>query len=237
MNLEKVLLVEDAADMQRIVKATIGAVCDLICVTTLKLAEEIIQTQSIALVVLDVNLPDGTGFDFCKKLRDNETFKTLPIIFLTGENDVAQRVLGFDLGADDYVVKPFEPNEFKARVFSRLKRRNSEVVTSSYSHGLFSIDWSSQKAFVVTKGERLELHLTPIEFKLLIHFARNEEKIFSREELLTAVWGQAVHVSGHTVDTHISSLRKKVGEYGRFFRSVVRRGYCFSPEKPIKATA
>ncbi len=226
---EKVLLVEDARDMQMIVMATIGNDCALTCTGSLDEARNALQEEVFSLILLDVGLPDGSGFDFCLALRAQGKFKAVPIIFLTGEDGITQRVRGFDYGADDYIVKPFEPNEFKARVFSKLKRKTEAAEQSSFSSGKFSVDWSTQKATKINKdGSKAELALTPIEFKLLVQFLRNENKIFSREELLVAVWGSAVHVSGHTVDTHISSLRKKVGEYSVFFKAVVKKGYRYS---------
>ena len=116
MKKQKVLLVEDAADMQLIVKAAIGEICDLIFVKTLKDAAQTLRGGGFALVLLDIVLPDGDGFTFCKTLRASPGTKDLPIIFLTGENEISQRVLGFDLGADDYITKPFWIGELLARL-------------------------------------------------------------------------------------------------------------------------
>ena len=229
MKKEKVILVEDAPDMQMIVRATIGADCELTCASNIQDAQKLIHENDYALILLDVMLPDGSGFHFCRTLRGDDKFKSIPIFFLTGQDEVSQRVMGFDIGADDYITKPFEPNEFKARVFSKLKRKSEATEQSSFSRGLFTIDWGTQRASLAKKdGTKQELSLTPIEFKLLVQFLKNEGKTFSREELLIAVWGSSVHVSGHTVDTHISSLRKKVGEFGAFFKAVVKKGYMYN---------
>jgi two-component system, OmpR family, phosphate regulon response regulator PhoB len=228
MKNEKVLLVEDASDMQLMVQSTLGASCEVLCAKSLKEAEELLTKERFDLMVLDVVLPDGNGFEFCKTIKARSELENLAIIFLTGENQVNDRVLGFDLGADDYVVKPFEPNEFRARVLSKLKGRALFQEQTSFSSGIFYVDWPLQKASLRKDQFKQDLGLTPIEFKLLVQFLRNEGKIFSREELLTAVWGQSTHVTEHTVDTHISSLRKKVGEYGKYFKAVVRKGYTYS---------
>ena len=234
MKKEKILLVEDAPDMQTIVRATIGNECDLKIVTNIAEARKALSENDYALMLLDVILPDGSGFDFCQALRTESKFQALPIFFLTGEDDVSDRVKGFDLGGDDYITKPFEPPEFKARIFSKLKKKLSAAEQTTFSRGIFSIDWATQKAHMVKRdGTHQPLSLTPIEFKLLVQFLRNEGRIFSREELLVAVWGGAVHVSGHTVDTHISSLRKKVGEYASFFRAVVKKGYCYNSTEKL----
>lgn len=230
MKKEKVLLVEDAPDMQVIVRATIGKDCDLSCASSIAEAEKILKSNDFDMILLDVVLPDGSGFEFCQKLRSQALTRSLPIFFLTGQDEVEQRVLGFEIGGDDYIVKPFEPNEFRARVFGKLKRAGAASEQTSFTRGIFTVDWGSQKAQMKTsEGTVVDLHLTPIEFKLLVQFLRHEGRTFSREELLTAVWGGTVHVSGHTVDTHISSLRKKVGEYSSYFRAVVKKGYCYSP--------
>lgn len=232
---EKVLLVEDSAPMRMIVEATLGPICELESVESLSQAREALAKNEYALLLLDVGLPDGDGFEFCRSVRSDSRFAALPIIFLTGESDVERRVLGFEMGADDYVTKPFEPKEFRARVRARINRTQAEAKGTALSFGNFSVDLTRQKAFLKIEGSLRELSLTPIEFKLLVQFLRHQGQVFSREELLTVVWGNAVHVSGHTVDTHISSLRKKVGNYSYCFKAVVKKGYCFTFEaKPTR---
>lgn len=153
-------------------------------------------------------------------------FADLPIIFLTGHGEIEDKVLGFQLGADDYVTKPIEPTEFTARVLGKLRRQKSTQTV--IKQGGYRVDLSKQKAFSADgNGQEVELNLTPIEFKLLTHFLQNEKKIFSRQDLLQLFWGNTVHVSGHTVDTHISSLRKKMGPAGILLHSVFKKGYCF----------
>jgi two-component system, OmpR family, phosphate regulon response regulator PhoB len=224
---KRVLLVEDAMDMQMIVKAAIEKNCDLKCVETLSAAQTELSRNEYSLILLDVNLPDGDGFEFCQSLRRKDIYSDIPIIFLTGETETRSRVLGFELGADDYVTKPIEPQEFTARVLAKLKRPRK--AQTSFSQAGYRVDLVLHKIF--EKGEdgaEKALVLTPIEFKLLSHFLQNREKIFSRQDLLSMFWGDDVHVSGHTVDTHISSLRKKMGEPGRMIRSVFKKGYRLS---------
>jgi DNA-binding response OmpR family regulator len=224
---KRVLLVEDAMDMQIIVKAAIEKICILKCVETLAAAEMELGSTEYSLVLLDVNLPDGDGFEFCQSLRQKENFSDIPIIFLTGETEIRSRVLGFEIGADDYVTKPIEPLEFTARVLAKLKRQRK--TQTSFIQGGYRVDLVLHKVFERDEGgAEKALVLTPIEFKLLSHFLQNREKIFSRQDLLSMFWGDDVHVSGHTVDTHISSLRKKMGEPGKLIRSVFKKGYCLS---------
>lgn len=234
MTKEKVLLVEDSKDMQLIVKTALSLICDLHCAENLAQAREYIEKNSFDLMLLDVTLPDGDGFEFCKKLREETQLSDIPIIFLTAEKELKQKVLGFSLGADDYVTKPIEPDEFTARVIAKLRRRKTSKTAVEY--GNIKIDLTQQRALsVATNGER-DLSLTPIEFKLLAFFVKNAEKTIARDKLFTAVWGGAVHVSGHTVDTHISSLRKKLVESDCALVSIPKQGYCFSTKSKAEGS-
>lgn len=227
MNSQKILLVEDERPMQLIVQAALNQKCNLICVSTLAEAKEALGAGGFALILLDVMLPDGDGFEFCEDLRRDPRFASIPIIFLTAETRVDRKVFGFSLGADDYITKPIEPTEFTARVSAKLKRQ--KLSQTSLTHAGLRVDLNLQKAFIRSQNSEKEVGLTPIEFKLLAHFMKNEGHILAREELMTAVWGRGVHVSAHTLDTHISSLRKKLVDYGSAIKAVVRKGYCFTP--------
>lgn len=228
----KVLLVEDDLGMQKIVQAVIAPRCDLTCVGTLTGAQGEIEDSEYALLILDVHLPDGDGFSFCRQVRANPKFNDLQIIFLTGHGDKEHKVHGFSLGADDYVVKPIEPMEFIARVEARLNIKQRTKVQTNFQAAGFRVDLISQRVYrSEASGTERALELTPIEFRLFVHFLSNEGKIFSRENLLQAIWGGAVSVSTHTIDTHISSLRKKLGDVGRLLRNVLKKGYCFSADE------
>lgn len=220
---EKILLVEDTRAMQIVVQSLLGPIYDLTCVDNLADAEKSLKANSYALLLLDVVLPDGDGFTFCEKLRKDSSLLNLPIIFLTSKNEVQDRVRGFNLGADDYVVKPLEPNEFTARVQAKLSRSQSTKPADVFTKGEFKVDSISQKAYM---GET-ELGLTPIEYKLFSLFLRNENQVYSRASLKKSVWGPSIHLSDHTVDTHVSSLRKKLGRYSPCLKSVVKTGYVF----------
>lgn len=229
------LLVEDARDIQYIVKAAIGDFCTLKCVETTAEADVELRNGNYSLLLLDVNLPDRDGFEYCRELRSQKIFFDLPIIFLTGRSQLDSKVQAFELGADDYITKPFDARELKARVVGKLRRSGRSNETSFLSSG-FRVDFSVQKIFVLTDDEKeTALNLTPIEFKLLSHFLQNEGKIFSRQELLDLFWSDNMYVSKHTVDTHISSLRKKMGPAGANLRSVFKQGYRFSAGVDAKA--
>jgi Response regulators consisting of a CheY-like receiver domain and a winged-helix DNA-binding domain len=229
---KKVLLVEDARETQLIVKAALSDICQLTVVETIAEGRKEISTGSYALLVLDVKLPDGNGFEFCKNLRETDRFIDLPIVMLTGESETARKVHGFEIGADDYVTKPFDAQEFRARISRKLRRGNKVGFTKDG----YRVDYNSHRIFEqMDNAEEQALSLTPLEFKLFAHFLQNEGTIFTREELLELFWGGDIHVSKHTVDTHISSLRKKIGNTGAFLRSVFKKGYCLYPRPARKA--
>lgn len=221
-----VLLVEDSPPIQTLVSSLIGQMCNLVCASNLEQAKRELKTLKYSLVILDVMLPDGNGYDFCNKLREEAKYADLPVIFLTSKADVEDKVAGFKSGGDDYLVKPFEPKEFVARIEAKLKRA---MPKKDLTAGAFRINTTSQKAFI--KGDESvekDLDLTPIEYKLLANFIRNEGKVLAREEIKTNVWGESVHVSSHTIDTHISSLRKKIEPFGKSIKSIVKQGYIFN---------
>lgn len=157
------------------------------------------------LVVLDIMLPQRSGFDFCRAVRKDSA---TPIIFLSARADEADRVKGLELGADDYVVKPFNLSELTARVKAILRRSTGEPVKEVIERGNLRIDPRSHEAWLNEE----QLTLSPKEFALLYFLARNPGQVFSRETLLDRVWGRDAFVSARTVDVHIRWLRMRVEE-------------------------
>ena len=155
------------------------------------------------LVILDIMLPQRSGFDFCRAIRrDSQT----PIIFLSARVDEADRVRGLELGADDYMVKPFNLSELAARVKAILRRSTGEPVKEIIERGNLKIDPRSHEAWI----EGQPRALSPKEFALLYFFARNIGQVFSRETLLDRVWGRDAFVSARTVDVHVRWLRTNI---------------------------
>ncbi|MES2857507.1 MAG: response regulator transcription factor, partial [Bdellovibrionota bacterium] len=162
----------------------------------------------------------------CSMLQSSGDFESIPIVFLTAKTSISDKVLGFQLGADDFITKPFDQLELKARVDSKIRRlerdkRESDIVRV----GDLEINKSSQKAVVTTDGNTTELDLTPLEFKLLLLLANKPNHVFSRDEILNTVWGESIHVYSRSVDTHISKLRKKLDSYSGLIESVHGSGY------------
>ncbi|MCW5943391.1 MAG: response regulator transcription factor [Fimbriimonadaceae bacterium] len=155
------------------------------------------------LILLDIMLPQRSGWDFCRAIRRDSA---VPIIMITARVDEADRIKGFELGADDYVVKPFNLSELAARVKAVLRRATGEPAQEVVERGDLRID---PKAHLVTRAGK-PLELSPKEFALLYFLCRNPDQVFTRETLLDRVWGRDAFVSARTVDVHVRWLRKKV---------------------------
>ncbi|MDP1684401.1 two-component system response regulator CreB [Hydrogenophaga sp.] len=168
------------------------------------------RAQPPDLAILDVGVPDGSGFDVCRAIRKTSE---MPIVFLTARHEEIDRVLGLELGADDYVVKPFSPREVCARVRAILRRSAAAVVapsTPAPQGSLLQLDEAAQR--ITCGGEFLPL--TRYEFQLLATLLRRPERIFSRVELMDLVWGGALDTSDRTVDAHVKLLRAKLRARG-----------------------
>ncbi len=229
-----VLLIEDSPEFQFLVRKSLGEGYQLTCVALASEALMEVRKTAFDLILLDVGLPDGDGFQLCGKLRNESKALDIPILFLTGRSSVPDKVQGFALGADDYIVKPFDPLELRARVDARFRRPRSGAkdIEEKILKGDLKLDVPYQRAFLVEgQSPEKDLHLTPIEFKLLFYFMRNEGAIVSRQQLLAAVWGESVHVIDRIIDRHVCSLRQKMAEKSEYIETVPRSGYRFQLPK------
>lgn len=156
------------------------------------------------IVVLDWMLPKVSGIEVCRRIRQNPDTKNLPIIMLTARSEEADRIRGLETGADDYLTKPFSTAELIARVRAVLRRIRPALVEDVVSYGDLRVDRTAHR---VWRGD-LEVHLGPTEFRLLDHLIQHPGRVFSREQLLNAVWGSDVFVEVRTVDVHVGRLRK-----------------------------
>lgn len=175
------------------------------------------------IVILDLMLPDADGMDICKAMRKERKFDNTAIIILTAKSDEIDKVLGLEMGADDYVVKPFSPRELVARVRAvqrRLRERESEESIIKVGE-ILVID--RDKMEVTVSGERVEL--TPTEFKILLILAEKRGWVFSRERLLEKLWEYEKDTNKRAIDVHIANLRRKLKEAGKFIKSVKGMGY------------
>lgn len=188
------------------------------------------EDPRIDLIILDIMLPGINGFDICRKLRNNG-IKT-PVIMLTAKGQEIDRVVGLEIGADDYVTKPFSPRELQARVKAILRRTESEPEEnrgSKFRSGGLEVDF---RKYSCSKNGK-EVSLTAHEFGLLKYLVMNRGNVVSREELLDEVWGKDVYVTPHTVDTHMANIRKKIEDDAakpQYILSIRSVGYKFIDE-------
>lgn len=167
---------------------------------------ETIRRSAPSLIILDVMLPDGDGFDFCRQLQRDPLLAAIPIFFLTARTQEIDRVLGLEIGGDDYITKPFSPRELIARVKARLRRLDAPPEKPLRAGGL-SIDPNSRRATLDGKP----LDLTETEFSILLFFCSNPDRAYTREQLLQQIWGDNYHVTPRNIDVHIRRLRKHLG--------------------------
>jgi len=191
------------------------------------------------LIILDLMLPDISGFEVCRRLRQSDRTRAVPVIMLTAKGEEIDRVVGFEVGADDYVTKPFSVRELLLRVKAVLRRAestppslpaidastSSEVVAPVVEFGRLRVDAPGHRVWV--DGE--EVRLTALEFRLLSTFLARKGRVQTREVLLTDVWGIEAEVTTRTVDTHVKRLREKLGEAGNYVETLRGVGYRMKP--------
>ena len=224
---DKILIVEDEPDIRSTLEynlhrdnfqtESVGNLLD---------AEKILSTTNISLILLDLMLPDGSGLDLCRKLKADQSTNSIPIIILTAKDDEVDKVVGFELGADDYVTKPFSVRELILRIKAILKRKvqKPEITEVEREFGELRIDSDSHEVFV--NGE--EVSLTALEFRLLKQLVDRRGRVQTRDQLLSDVWGYSADITTRTVDTHIKRLREKLGPIGKYVQTIRGVGYKFT---------
>ena len=229
MSKDKILLVEDEPDLlqtlafnfenegYKVAKALDGK-------EAIKFLED---DDSISLVVLDLMLPDMSGLDICRRIRATDNLKDILVIMVTAKGEEVDRVVGFEVGADDYVVKPYSVRELLLRVGGMLKRSSKDNQSNDkdlVEYEDLKIDNDKHKVYLSDE----KISLTSKEFKLLKHLLLKADKVQSRDNLLEKVWGYNNDVTTRTVDTHIKRLRSKIGKYGDKIETIRGEGYLFN---------
>ena len=171
-------------------------------------------------------LPDGSGLDLCREIKSNPESSNTPIVILTAKNEEVDKVVGFELGADDYVTKPFSVRELLLRVKAILKRapKSDVALTPEITIGILRVDFDAHVVHVNSN----EIKLTALEFKLLKQFLDKRGRVQSRDQLLQDVWGYSSDITTRTVDTHIKRLREKLQEAGDYIQTIRGVGYKFN---------
>lgn len=219
-NMASILIVEDEKNMQSIIAEYMqrgGHTCFIADDGVDALM--ILKNNPMDLMILDVMMPHLDGFSVCKLARE---MSNLPIIMLTAKSAEEDKLKGYEFGVNDYMTKPFSPKVLLAKV-NALLRRTSSSVADMLTAGKISIVPASHKVFL----DGQEITLTHKEYELLFLFVTNPGQIFSREQLLNRIWGYDFEGNTRTVDTHIKTLRQKLGEEGKYIVTLIRSGYKF----------
>ena len=226
MTAQSILLVEDEKKIADLLKDYLEKTNYV--VTTLDRGDRVVQQIKKSppdLILLDIMLPGMDGMDVCREIRK---FSTVPIIMLTARVEEIDRLIGLELGADDYICKPFSPREVVARVKAVLRRSHPEPVEHRNTRGPITLMEDSHRVFIHDQ----EMELTPSEFGLLKIFMAQPERVFSRNELISNVQGYNFDGYDRTIDTHIKNLRKKIADrlpWQKIIRTVYGIGYKFTP--------
>ncbi len=227
MTTKHLLVIEDEAEIRELIQIILMR--SGFQVTALASVEDFYALQAqkkgvqFDLLVLDWMLPGQSGYEFLRELRKNPDWKETPIIMVTAKAEPDEVVLGLDNGADDYLVKPFDGSVLLARVNALLRRASIDEASHLLKWDGLTINLESYEACL--EGEKIPL--TPTEFKLLAVMAQHHGKVFTREQLVQSVQGEGVNVIGRTVDTHVFSLRKKLGSFGDKIETSRGIGYRF----------
>ena len=223
---QTVLVVDDERDIVELVRYNLAqAGYRVVSAADGRQAIDLARRERPDLIVLDLMLPVLPGAEVARILKQDEKTRGIPILMLTARGEEVDRVVGFELGADDYVVKPFSPRELVLRVQAILRREGQETGEGRIVYDPLVIDLEAHS--VRLKGK--EVGLTSTEFKLLQRLARRPGRAFSRDQLLSEVWGYGGDLETRTVDAHVKRLRAKLGEIGAWIETVRGLGYRFRP--------
>ncbi|MBI2390557.1 MAG: response regulator [Deltaproteobacteria bacterium] len=231
---QRVLVVEDEKDLATVVAYNLRAEgLDVIVAENGEAALREATSRRLDLVVLDLNLPDISGLEVCRRLKANAATRDLPILIASARGEEVDRVVGLELGADDYVVKPFSVRELVLRVRAILRRAEGGPPTADVvEFGCLKIDRAAHRVFVHDQ----EVQLTALELRLLTTLQERKNRTQSRDTLLIDVWQLNTPIESRTVDTHVKRLREKLGPAASYIRTVRGIGYRFaeSPDEPME---
>ena len=223
----KILIIEDEPDIRRNLEYNLSREgFSISTAASISEANTLLASTNYNLILLDLMLPDGSGLDLCKSIKSNSDTESIPIIILTAKDDEVDKVVGFELGADDYVTKPFSVRELILRVKAVLKRgsKKKEIVEVVRQFGDLKIDVDSHEVHV----DDTKINLTALEFRLLRQLVDTRGRVQSRDQLLSDVWGYSAEVTTRTVDTHVKRLREKLGPMGKYVHTIRGVGYKFA---------
>lgn len=229
---QRILCIEDDPTMHALVEVALPEF-EVIPALTLKAGEALLNVESFAALIIDIHLPDGDGLRFLTRISQQEKWKRIPILILTGHDEISNKVMAFSFGAEDFLSKPFDPIELNARLTAKVRKFSKEIEDAqSRRVGDIVIDFSKQKAFRVLGLKEKEIGLTSIELKLLSLFTKRLEQVYSREQIMNQVWGETF-ITDRTVDSHIAHLRQKLSESSVEIETAKNFGYRAVLREPI----
>lgn len=224
--MSRLLLIDDAKEVQDLIVSIFEDSYEVDVADTLSIAEDYLRREKYALVLLDLGLPDGTGYDLLQKLITESPMEAPTVMVLSARKAVQDKVHGFELGIEDYIEKPFNPMELKARVEAKIRKLTKvSQTTGKFSYGPFDFDLNVQSLLVKHNGGKNSISVTPIEFKILLALCRTSGKTISRQDLINSIWSDTPHISKRGIDTHVSHLRKKLEFLGDVIESQYGEGY------------
>lgn len=222
-----IFVIDDEKDIREILKVNLEA--EGYVVTTFPSTKEVkkeLEKTSPSLMILDVMMEEEDGFEFCRQIRSAEKYRNIPVIFLSARSEEFDRVLGLELGGDDYITKPFSIKELKSRVKAVLRRTSEVPVKKEASIIKYKgVELNLDRYSLSVDAENIKL--TKTEFNILALFMENPGKVFSRDNIIDSVRGQDVYVVDRTIDVHIMNLRKKLGSYKNIITTFSGVGYGF----------
>ena len=230
MSKQTILVVDDEEDILELVRYNlVREGFEVVCAMTGEQAFEVIQQTPFELLILDLMLPGMDGLELTRRLKNSSETSRIPIVMLTAKGEEADIVAGLELGADDYITKPFSPRVLTARIRSVLRRRDKPLVDEEATLHVYELTIPPGRRSVLLNGDAVDLTYT--EFQVLSFLARRPGWVFTRTQIVDAVRGDDYPVTDRSVDVQIVGLRKKLGAYGKYIETVRGVGYRFKEKK------
>lgn len=224
--MQKILLIDDAKDTHLILREVFNGEAVITSAYDLNQAVHWFEKSVYNLVLLDIALPDGNGLEFFARIKNKQNVKETPFILLSAKSDFSSKSTGFSLGAEDYIVKPFDPLELRLRCLAKMKKfeikRDFPELKNS---GPLRFESASRRVYLSNENEEKLLQLTPTGFKILQYLSKHQDQVFSRDQIISAVWGVGTFIVDRTVDTHIGTIRKQLAESVVNIQSIHGQGY------------
>lgn len=235
--MKKILVLEDDKIQIDLVNTVLREDYSLIFANRIEDADSLLQDHNFDMFMIDLGLPDGNGLNFCTKIRNDRTYQKIPIFIISSNTDVYTKIASLELGADDYITKPVHPIELKTKIKNKFKRLQDESGASNlYKADKFHIDYEKRRLLIEMEDQKTkEIELTNKEFDLFALLAKNEGRVFSRQDLIDKAWSKNINITDRVVDTHVASIRKKITPYSEYITSEYGIGYKFKiPKEQLK---